>query len=108
VLVIAVVVLPKLTPSSKFTDIKAYKVKVVSADQLGKLPQKNIKAPSVSEILASAGSKESRGGKKEDIPIYSVRKISVPVEEKEVQKSEIKPIEVPSSHLPDGKTFFRI
>lgn len=93
-LVAAVVVLPKLTPAPKFSDIKAYKVKIVSADQLGNLPQKGIKSPSVREILATAGSRESHGGR-ESIPIYSVRKISAPIEEKTSQKLEIKPLESP-------------
>jgi len=100
-LVVAVVVLPKLTPAPKFADIKAYKVKVVSADQLGKLPQKNVKSPSVSEILATTGSKESHRG--ENIPIYSVRKISAPVEEKTPQKLEIKPMESPSPTMATPK-----
>ena len=101
-LVVAVVVLPKLTPAPKFADIKAYKVRVVSADQLSGLPQKNVRTPSVSEILATAGSKESRSSR-EDIPIYSVRKISAPVAEKTSQKLEIKPIESPSPTMATPK-----
>ncbi|MCX7823232.1 MAG: TonB family protein [Syntrophobacterales bacterium] len=93
---LAIVTLPKLVPSKKFSDIKVYRVKVVSADQIGKLPQIGIKAPSASEIFAKSGSKEP-GESRGSIPVYSARKISVPIEDSLPQKSELRPIESPPS-----------
>lgn len=92
-LALAILTLPKLLPEKRFSDIKAYHVKMVSAEQLGKLPQLGVKPPSASEILLKPGSRESKEGGRGDIPVYSVRKINVPTEERSVTKAEIRPIE---------------
>lgn len=94
ILACAVMVVPRLTPSKRFSDIKAYNVKIVSADQLGKLPHVGAKAPSVSEVLSRAVTKQSESSK-EGIPVYSVKKISVPIEDRTPRKAEIQPIETP-------------
>lgn len=87
-----IVIAPKLTPPKQFSDIKAYQVKIVSADQVGSLPKVGAKAPSVSEVLTKAMPRES-GSSKEGIPIYSARKISVPIEDRSSRRAELQPIE---------------
>lgn len=93
-LALAVVTLPRFVQSKRFSDTKAYRVKMVSAEQIGKLPQVGVKAPSVADILSKTG--ESKGNKG-DIPVYSVKKVNVTVEEGAVQKTELRPIDSPPS-----------